>query len=74
MRPNCFYDTFFSSQKALDKYNICAKKSIPSDLTLRSYSDLKNWPSQTTPDKTVETIPCIFKLLRSTPVSPKHKT
>ena len=27
----------------------------------------------TTPDKTVETIPSIFLLLRPTPVSPKHK-
>ena len=60
MRPNCFYDTFFSSHKALDKYNFCAKKSIPSDFTFRSYRDLNNWPSQTTPDKTVETTPSIF--------------
>ena len=32
MRPNCFYDTFFSIEKALDKYNICAKIN-----TLRPY-------------------------------------
>ena len=29
--------------------------------------------TSTTPDKTVETIPSIFLLLRPTPVSPKHK-
>ena len=28
MHSNCFYDTFFSRHKALDKYNICAKINI----------------------------------------------
>ena len=32
MRPNCFYDTFFTSHKALDKYNICAKNQYPPTL------------------------------------------
>ena len=32
MHSNCFYDTFFSRHKALDKYNICAKIN-----TLRPY-------------------------------------
>ena len=32
MHPNCFYDTFFRSHKALDKYNICAKNQYPPTL------------------------------------------
>ena len=32
MHPNCFYDTFSRSHKALDKYNICAKNQYPPTL------------------------------------------
>ena len=32
MHSNCFYDTFFSRHKALDKYNICAKNQYPPTL------------------------------------------
>ena len=32
MRFNCIYNTFFSSYKALDTYNICAKNQYPPTL------------------------------------------
>ena len=32
MHSNCFYDTFFSRHKALDKYNICAENQYPPTL------------------------------------------
>ena len=40
MRPNCFYDTFFSSHKSLDKYNICAQNQYPPTLHCEVTVDL----------------------------------
>ena len=69
---NCLIGVSVNLLESSLKGQQLGQKSLSSELPLRRYSNLNNMPSQTTPDKTVETFQYNFQFRARVPLCPKE--